>query len=177
MLLRYTALTRNRACAAFLRDPASLLGTCFAKYPNMVTEELTVSEPTAWGLFSTPGACCALTGEESMGTEMNHGCSCTREGSGSWWGSWWDNRHLPRTLFYLHKYGARDEQTRVEDPWPSQHPPSDCTDSYRSAPRGSSSSPPSSQPNGHQIRADAYRCLLHAACKAALLEYEDFLWL
>lgn len=83
----------------------------------------------------------------------------------------------PGPSFYLHKYRARDEQTRVEDPRPSQHPPSDCADSYRSAPRVSSSSPPSLQPNGHQRRADAYRCLLHVACKAALLEYEDFLWL
>lgn len=111
MLLYDTSSIRNRTSIAFLWDPIPLLGMGFANYPHTVTEELMISEPTAWGLFSTPGACCTLTGEESMGTEMNHGCSCTREGSGSWWGSWWDNRDLPGTLFYLHKYRARAEQT------------------------------------------------------------------
>lgn len=46
---------------------------------------------------------------------------------------------------------------------------------YRTAPRVSSSRgrPRPSQSNGPQIRADAYHRLLHVACKAALLKYED----
>lgn len=62
MLLDY------RPSTSFPWDPTPLLNTFFTKHPNMVSEELTISEPTAWVLSSTPGAGHALTGEESMGT-------------------------------------------------------------------------------------------------------------
>lgn len=62
MLLDY------RPSTTFPWDPTPLLSTFFTKHSNMVSEELTISEPTAWVLFSTPGAGRALTGEESMGT-------------------------------------------------------------------------------------------------------------
>lgn len=52
-----------------LQCPVPLLGMRFAEFPDMVTKELIISEPTAWGLFSTPGACCALAGQKSMGID------------------------------------------------------------------------------------------------------------
>lgn len=109
MLLEYTTSIKTRCSAAFLWDPIPLPGMGCAEHPAVVREGLMISEPAAGGLFSTPGACCTLTVEESLGTEMNQGCSCVREGPGSWWGT----GDLPGTLCSLHKHRAGAEQTPV----------------------------------------------------------------
>lgn len=168
MLLEYTTSIKTRCSAAFLRDPIPLPGMCSAEHRDVVMEELMISEPTARGLLSTPGACCTLTGEESMGTEMNQGCSCVREGPGSWRGSWRGNRDLPGTLCSLHKHRACAEQTPV-----SPGHPSTCL--LRVSPSWGTPAP--SKPAGPQICADAHHYLSPVACKAALLKYKDFLWL